>query len=258
MTSSSERTAFNSAWTYLITYDAAFKGMVNMHQSLFSSASIHGDGQFLPWHRWYLLAIETMLIGYDPTITGLIHWDWNKCACSGPLASSSGTPFSYSELHPINYLSANGQPISRCPGNCNNIIGGSLGTDAVHAMINGYSASQYSTMRNVLENGGGLHGTVHCTVGCNGGGVHMCSTTAANDAAFVMHHANIDKIWEKWQTTRLNGVTAYTGQTAWTGALPGSMGTMGVTAGASPEDMSDASNQVWGGVCYDVTYQDNC
>lgn len=46
-----------------------------------------------------------------------------------------------------------------------------------------------------LESGAGFHGHVHTRIV----GGTMSARSSANDPIFVLHHANVDKIWSRWQ-----------------------------------------------------------
>ena len=68
--------------------------LIDNHQA-FSSFGYHGDGMFLPWHRWYILELETILLQHqqelasttiavncDEIFYGIPYFDWHNLPCN--------------------------------------------------------------------------------------------------------------------------------------------------------------------------------
>ena len=187
---------------------------------------IHGDGIFLPWHRWYILEMETILLqgqdaglisgGCNNTFVGIPYFDWHNLR-------SSQTPRKFINSH-IFQDSLGDTAVRDQGGGC--IKSGALknfqmtdGSNCVQRywkdqmFSEGRSKSliftrelskvlhlknpfnyQYDQFRESLEFGDGLHGDVHRMVSGT-----MNTEAAANDPIFFTHHANVDKIWGDWQ-----------------------------------------------------------
>lgn len=162
---------------------------------------IHGGWWFLPWHRAYLYFHEQILgelIG-DPTFA-LPYWDWDTPGRDVFPFDAYGKP------------GDTGNPVydpTRAVGPTNKIPSRFVGTAAMKIVLNsatfadfGGSSDQEVGMGN-LE--GGPHGSVHVwttdpTVNFNDAKPDMgVLASAAFDPVFFCHHANIDRIWDKWR-----------------------------------------------------------
>ena len=172
-----------------------------------------GDGAhfspgFLPWHREYLDRFETALRAIEPTLS-LPYWDW-----------SSGDDSDTVEIFTDDFLGppgdiTNGRRItsgyfveSNWPVH-SELDSGSFGTNLVRnsdllssglSNLHGYGVmaqdavvgdNDFASFLPALEN---PHGQVHGWVGG-----HMTRMTSPNDPIFFLHHANIDRLWSKWQ-----------------------------------------------------------
>lgn len=153
----------------------------------------HGAPGFFTWHRAEVKAFEDALrsVGCD---ISLPFWDWS----SGP---STGVP---EACRDPSYVDRDGtsvpNPLYRGP----RAAGGQtvrrsdidttpfddLATTAQTAM----SASTFSSFQSQIN---GVHGGVHVRVGGDMGSV----PTASYDPIFFLHHANVDRLWARWQAT---------------------------------------------------------
>lgn len=162
---------------------------------------IHGGWWFLPWHRAYLFFHEQILgslIG-DPTFA-LPYWDWDTPGRDKFPFDAYGQP------------GDTGNPLfdpTRGVGPSDRIPARFVGTTAMNNVLNsrtfadfGGSSDQEIGMGS-LE--GGPHGAVHVwttdpTVDFNNPKPDMgVLASAAFDPVFFAHHANIDRIWDKWR-----------------------------------------------------------
>lgn len=161
---------------------------------------IHGGWWFLPWHRAYLFFHEQILgslIG-DPTFA-LPFWDWDTPGRDKFPFDAYGQPGDTG--NPVYDPTRGVGPNDRIPADF-------VGTTAMNNVLNsgtyadfGGSSDQEIGM-GALE--GGPHGAVHVwttdpTVDFNNPKPDMgVLASAAFDPVFFAHHANIDRIWDKW------------------------------------------------------------
>jgi len=175
-----------------------------------------GDGGhrapgFLPWHREYLNRFEKAVQSVDSTLS-IPYWDW-----------SSGDSQDTTDIFTDDFIGPAGDSL-----NGNRITSGyfiendwpihpeldqlgwglglrrsndlltpqklteleSIGDRAQDA-VNG--DNDFATFLSELE---GAHNSVHVWVN-----FHMVAMTSPNDPIFFLHHANIDRLWSKWQET---------------------------------------------------------
>ncbi|QRV83597.1 tyrosinase [Ceratobasidium sp. AG-Ba] len=216
-----------------VKQDSSFyDDMTYIHMDL--TNQIHYTGFFLPWHRWYTNKHVSMLrqkCGYQGVMP---YWDWSKDADSfntsaiwdpDPI-SGLGTwgnaandwtitnggfakmNVSYPITHNIRrqytpYPYLTWWWVARPQEAAAETIKQSY----VDAAINGY-VGDFRGFQNATEKAQAFHPNIHMIMGgdmagtcptaagstCQGG-----STWTPNDPMFFLHHANIDRIWWKWQ-----------------------------------------------------------
>ena len=210
--------------------------LIRRHGILFGSG-IHTQPYFFPWYRWYILSMENLLRKVDCRVT-VPYWDWSlesqdwkdsiiwkdEWGFGGDgnqamnLSVRSG-PFKQPE-----WKAPNGETLTRK-------FNGVLPDCAAVAMtqrMGGGGVSQFNTWHGRVQSN--LHDTVHCAIGGT-----MCTSEAANDPIFFLHHGFIDKLWSDWQ----NNGAAFKNHAYYTqnyDAMPGSEGT-------SPSSLYDLQNQ---------------
>lgn len=163
---------------------------------------IHGSWWFLPWHRSYLFFHEQILgslIG-DPTFA-LPFWDWDTPGRDLFPFKTYGMPNDAS--NPLSDKSRAVGPNDRIPSQyvgtrmMQRVLGAATFTD-----FGGSSDQAAQNQMGILE--GGPHGAVHVwtcdpKVDFNNPKPDMgVLASAAFDPVFFAHHANIDRIWDKW------------------------------------------------------------
>merc|ERR1740123_536456 len=80
------------------------KNLIQKHADGFWNG-IHSTQFFLPWHRWYIMAIENILRNEDCRVT-VPWWRWSKKSTTW----HTGTPF-----HPsTTWLGGNGAGAAQC------------------------------------------------------------------------------------------------------------------------------------------------
>jgi hypothetical protein len=154
----------------------------------------HGNCFFLAWHRMYLYYFERILrkymIGSYSTKPALPYWNYTA---NGNVPSNFYTPASIT-TNPL--YNAKRDPTINSP---NGSIPISIATDITTAMTN---TNFYAFQNALLGPHGNLHGAIGTSwmdplLGFQTGDMNN-TAIASNDPLFFLHHANVDKIWEKW------------------------------------------------------------
>ena len=167
----------------------------------------HGDAAFLAWHREYILRFEQALQRIDSSVF-LPYWSWESTNSSdtdsifvndfmGPMGTITDGYLSESPstLNPngwrvnldLEQVSI-GTRLTRDPFNSSSLT---RIADAGRNSLGKTSFTGRNGFRRSLER---PHGLIHITIGG-----HMAAMTSPNDPIFFLHHANIDRLWAKWQ-----------------------------------------------------------
>lgn len=142
----------------------------------------HGTQRFLPWHRVFLLLLEQALQSIHPDVT-IPYWDWTQSSEQTFPAWLAGVTPTVVMPPPLANITPN-----RSPGPTSDLA--SI-TSSVPSIM---GDSDFASFTSQLE---GVHGAVHVWVG----GTMSWIPTAPSDPIFWMHHANIDRLWAKWQAS---------------------------------------------------------
>lgn len=195
-----ERNRFRAAFATLNNRgQGKFSDFRNIHTSA-GSPEAHGNPGFLPWHRSFMLDLERELQRIDPTVA-LPYWRFDQPAPNlftldfMGVSDTNGT-VRFSAANPLQFWSTDGTVgIVRSPHF-------NTRTQAAHgdvAVINeaatfalGGASKSYEPFRQ-LE--GNPHGAAHVSFG----GSISNIPTAAKDPLFFLLHANVDRLWAKWQ-----------------------------------------------------------
>jgi polyphenol oxidase len=178
---------------------------------------IHGSWWFLAWHRCYLYFHERILgelIG-DPTFA-LAYWDWDSCK-DDPKDKTGRNRFP-GEVFGFSGDTSN--PLfdpTRAVGPNDRIDTAFVGPTTMKPIMDAKSFAEFGGSGNEElpvfdQSGGGVqqmgsleagpHGLVHVwTTDPKGfsGAPDMGSLASAGfDPVFFAHHANIDRLWDKW------------------------------------------------------------
>ena len=227
-------------------YKYCYDQLIRIHQTLFRSG-IHDQQFFLPWHRWYILALENLLRIVDCRIT-VPYWDW----------SSEPTTWQQSNVWNTDCgFGGNGNPSCNCvttgpfaspgwrvtPSAGNDCLqrnfNGNVPDCATVAMIQRMGIPSFNTWHTVISSN--LHNLVHCNIGG-----HMCTINASNDPIFFLNHGFIDKLWADWQgqSPLHYNLSFYTSNN---NAMPG--------ISYSPSQLYDLQDQPG---CIKICYQPQC
>jgi tyrosinase len=180
------------------TYDSA----VTPQEMRYWNQCEHGSYYFLSWHRMYLYFFDRILraASGDPSLV-LPYWNWTDPAQRTlPLAFRQPADAS----NPL-YLAPPSRPTALDAGT------GSLGAGTVDYSVafaqvgfdspNGSGASFGGQIASPMHfNGphGDLESQPHDVVHVALGGLMDDPNTAAQDPIFWLHHANIDRMWNRW------------------------------------------------------------
>ncbi|MEU4873396.1 tyrosinase family protein [Streptomyces sp. NPDC021608] len=186
--------------------------------------SAHMAPSFLPWHRRFLLDLETALRRVDPSVT-VPYWDWtrDRATTAAPwtkdLLGGDGRrsdhqvttgPFAYATGNwTIKENVTDGTFLTRDLGRAADPIDLPGRSDVETALADpAYDVSPWDStaargFRNRLEGWGSgsgsaawrNHNRVHRWVG----GV-MLGGASVNDPVFWLHHAFVDLLWTRWQS----------------------------------------------------------
>ena len=214
--SSEDKNRFISAIIRVAT-DPQFKPRYDALVALYKSSSDTdaqgtqpSTSQFLPWNRYFMIQYENLLREIDCKIT-LPYWDWTAL----PL-----NPYLSPVFDPLTGFGdtsrSNDSCVSSGPFNFNDFSitpsagGGCLKRDyrvqmfptraIVEQDLLTLSATSFNEFHQFLQV------LIHTNVRCYIGG-QMCSPDAANDPLYLLHLAQIDFLFDRWQRidpSRLN------------------------------------------------------
>ncbi|KAJ1666626.1 hypothetical protein IW140_002615 [Coemansia sp. RSA 1813] len=161
--------------------------------------NIHGNDNFFPFHRRFLREFEEVGQGYDPSFA-VPYWDELRDSRS-PAASTvlssrllGGNGFGSCVRDGFEASWTLSFPSPHCLARQYD-MGSQIQPWYSPEYI--YSVMQrYSDMHGFRENiEYSIHGSVHLGIGGD-----MGTYWSPNDFAFYLHHANLDRIWDQWQS----------------------------------------------------------
>jgi tyrosinase len=157
---------------------------------------MHGNVAFPPWHRAYVLDLERALQAIDSTVT-VPYWRFDQPAPSlftaAFMGQSTGTGrVQFTPGHPLENFATIRPGITRSLRFRTNAPANVIDEAATMALGDDYDPFQTD------EQGGfeiDPHGNAHTSFG----GPINDPATAVQDPLFFMLHANVDRLWAKWQ-----------------------------------------------------------
>ncbi len=213
-----------------------FSDFRNIHTDA-GSPEAHFNAGFLPWHRAFMLDLERELQALDPSVT-LPYWKFDEVARNLFSRSFMGVPnaigtLRFSANNPLQFWVTDMSPgIVRQPF---------FNTTTQSAFVDGEAdtlnlGDAYARFANMEGN---PHGFAHTSFG----GFISDIPTAAKDPLFFMLHANVDRLWAKWQWLNrrfdIGSIDTY--------AFPGAAGSPGSTRiGHNLNDTMWPWNQITG------------
>jgi len=175
-----------------------FRDFRDMHV-MRAVSEAHGNVGFLPWHRAYLLDLERELQLLDATVT-LPYWRFDRPAPKLFTRRFLGVPNSAGVLqftagHPFESWRTDNKPgIERTPGFLPNEVPARVLREVETIALGGPRPNaSYASFIGMESN---PHGEAHMSFRL---GFINDIGTAARDPLFFMLHANVDRLWAKWQ-----------------------------------------------------------
>jgi tyrosinase len=191
-----ERNRFRSAMATLNDRGLGrFSNFRNMHTSV-ASPEAHGAAGFLPWHRAYLLDLERELQQIDPSVA-LPYWRFDQPAPKvftreflGVTSTTGAVQFS--TANPLQFWATDQSVgiVRRPQFNTQTQFANAIGEAATLTL--GGTGNRYQSFINMEGN---PHGNAHVSFT----GFMSSISTAARDPLFFLLHANVDRLWAKWQ-----------------------------------------------------------
>ena len=209
-------TASGTATNIYDQFVAIHQGVVDRGSGSDRGNGAHNGPAFCSWHREYILRFEKALqdISGDPNMF-LPYWSWESGNASdtnsifvdafmGPrerITSGFFAEVPDPNVNPDGWRvdsRLDGVPSGRTSGSGTALTRNSFTVSNTTA-TNGRDSITKTTFagsnrfRSSLE---GAHNSIHVAV--DG---HMLAMTSPNDPIFFLHHANVDRLWAKWQLT---------------------------------------------------------
>ncbi|HKR49972.1 MAG TPA: tyrosinase family protein [Pseudonocardiaceae bacterium] len=202
-----ERNRFRNAFARF-NIDERYNDFRAAHVEI-SDFEMHKDAGFLPWHRAFLLDLERELQGIDPSVA-IPYWQWDRPA---PAVFSphfmgftsqdpSATPaVRFSLTNPFQFWVTEGVPgidrvslFDTLTEKASSAIFGPIHTEA-ETLDLGEPGALYAQFRTMEGN---PHGGGHASF-ARGPSFVENPFTAPRDPLFFLLHANVDRLWAKWQ-----------------------------------------------------------
>ena len=158
---------------------------------------IHQSLTFNPWHREMINRYEVMLQEANPTVK-LLYWNWRDHPVSGPLNFFTPTFMGASGASSSTVVSIGAPflPALAPPPVTRRLRPGAPPASPDNSIL---GVASYPNFRSTLEQSPN-HDASHVFIGNqNPGGSMSFTNTAASDPFFFLLHANVDRLWAKWQ-----------------------------------------------------------
>jgi len=175
----------------------AYRDFRDMHTDE-TTREMHGSPGFLPWHRAYVLDLERALQAIDATVT-VPYWRFDQPAPNLFTAdfmgeSDSNEVAQFRPGHPLNQW-ATDHELGIIRGLDFDLNGPANVISETATMRLGNTYTRFATGRLGMEID--PHGSAHVSFS-EASRIHFIGT-AVRDPVFFMLHANVDRLWAKWQ-----------------------------------------------------------
>jgi tyrosinase len=175
----------------------AYRDFRDMHTDA-TTREMHGSPGFLAWHRAYVLDLERALQAIDPTVA-LPYWRFDEPAPNLFTQDFLGEPngdgaVSFRPGHALDQWTTDQElGITRNPDF--DVNGPADVIDEMATMRLGTTFTRFAMGRRGMEID--PHGAAHVSFS-EASPIHFIGT-AVRDPLFFMLHANVDRLWAKWQ-----------------------------------------------------------
>ncbi|KAK4232958.1 tyrosinase-like protein [Achaetomium macrosporum] len=225
---------------------------------------VHGVDTFLPFHRYYLHMLKTLLAEHC-SYTGPMPW-WRETNYTGNFPESGlFTAEYFGALPPLSETGdgtcitdgafANFTVRAPDPNNPSCLSRGETkqttdeATTAMLDLCHGSATTEYTQHRRCVEQ------TIHAVMHEGIGPTMWLLSTSPNDPIFFMHHGFVDWQWKRWQNAVPSRSTTITGCAEYPGdgspCIPLTRDTVLTTMGLIPDmtvgDVLDTENDI---MCY--------
>src|ERR1700730_6181747 len=198
----------------------AYRDFRDMHTDA-TTREMHGSPGFLAWHRAYVLDLERALQSIDPTVT-VPYWRFDEAAPNVFTADFMGMPnddgaVSFRPGHALEQWTTDQElGITR---NADFDLNGPADVISEKATMRlGTNFTRFATGGRGMEIN--PHGSAHVSFS-EASPIHFIGT-AVRDPLFFMLHANVDRLWAKWQW--LNHHTSAADANAFAPTAPNNIG----------------------------------
>jgi len=182
-------------------------GFANQHGSLAGGYKFcpHGDWYFLPWHRAYVLMYETAVQALTlKSDFAMPYWNWTEMRS---LPDAFANPRYKGKPNPL--FVRNRNRLSGANALTDSIVGQTQVIDKIYVetVFEAFGTTRNRSQTNLDPNwvvrGGGFQGILESTphnLVHNNIGAYMPTAASPRDPIFFMHHSNIDRIWDHWNS----------------------------------------------------------
>ena len=183
-----------------------YEGLVAQYQASYDTLAQNTNpdtSQFFTWNRYFLLQYENLLHEVDCSIT-IPYWDWTVLPLNPYLATVWSPDSGFGDSSRSGDRCVENGPFQFDRFNVTPSAGGGCLTreyrmqmfptrSNIEQDLLTLPADQFSRFHQFLQI------FIHINVRCFVGGA-MCSSNAANDPAYLLHLAQVDSIFTRWQS----------------------------------------------------------
>jgi tyrosinase len=182
-----------------------FKDFREVHVGGIPSSEAHGNRGFLPWHRAFMLDLERELQAIDPTVA-LPYWRFDQAAPNVFTREFMGLSNSVDRVefvpgHPFDAWTTDSQMgiLRRLENFAPNSAPGSIPNPANPPPLNELDTINLGNPGAVFQNFTRMEGSPHGRAHTSFSRYISSIPSAARDPLFFLLHANVDRLWAKWQ-----------------------------------------------------------
>ena len=183
-------------------YRAKYEALVNQYSASVSTLAQSTDptvGQFFPWNRFFLLQYEDLLQEVDCRVT-IPYWDWTAVPMTPYMTPVWNPDSGFGDLARAKDGCVENGPFRFARFEI--VGGGCLQREYRMQMFPSRAIIEQDLLTLPAEDFTQFHQFlqvfIHVNVRCFVGG-QMCSDEPANDPAYILHLAQIDSIFSRWQ-----------------------------------------------------------